>query len=99
MRQHKIRRRKLGGLIVVLERLIVIVLHVERSSQLITAFGAHRFVFGVVEGVQGQMLHFTVVLFEEEMIGQMVEYHWIGGVDGVCFREHLYALTMGLGLV
>ena len=35
------------------------------------------------------MLNFGVVLFEEEMVGEVVEDHWVGGVDLICARKLL----------
>lgn len=99
MRQHKVNRRKLRRLIIVLKCLIVIALDVERSGQLIAAFGAHRFVLRIVECVQSEMLHLLVVFLEEEMIGQMIEHHGIGRVDGVRLGQHLDAHAIRFGFV
>lgn len=99
MRKHEIGGSELSRLIVVLERLVVVALNVKRSCQLIATFRSHRFIFGVVEGMQRQMLHLLVVLFEEEMIGEMIQHHWIGRVDGVRLGQHLYAEPIGFRFV
>jgi len=39
-------------------------LHVEGAGQLVAALCLHGFHLGVMEGVEGQVLHFTVVLVE-----------------------------------
>lgn len=64
-------------------------LNMKGSSELITAFSSHGFVLGVVESVQSEMLNFVVIFFEEKMVSQMIENHWIGGIDGISFGEHL----------
>lgn len=99
MRQHKIGRGKLGGLIVILKRLIVIALHVKRSRQLVATFGSHRFILGVVESVQRQMLNLRIILFEEEMVGQVIQHHRIRRIDGVRLRQHLHAHPICLRLM
>ena len=40
-------------------------LNVERASQLVAALSLHGLYLSVVEGVEGKMLHFTVVLVRE----------------------------------
>lgn len=49
--------------------------------------------------MKGEVLHFLVVLFVEEMIGQMVENHRIGRIDGVVLGQHLNANSIGVGFV
>ena len=41
-------------------------LNVERASQLVAALSLHSLYLSVVEGVEGKMLHFTVVLGRED---------------------------------
>ena len=86
-------------LIVILESLREIVLYVEGSGQLVTTFSSHRLVLSVVEGVQGQMLHFRVVLLEKEVVGQMIQHHRVGGVDGVSLGQLSNALLDGGGFL
>lgn len=98
------------------------------ASQLIAALSLHGLHLCVVERMEGQVLHFTVVLkvythththrresatssecfkdngeacylFEEEVVGQVVEHHGVAGVDGVGPRQQLHAVLDGVGLL
>ena len=43
-----------------------------------------------MEGVEGKVLDLVVVLLEEEVIGQVVEHHWVPAVDGVGLTQFLH---------
>lgn len=49
MRQHKVRRRELGCLVVILEGLVAVALGVKGTREVVAAFSAHRFVLSIVE--------------------------------------------------
>ena len=95
--QDERRRGELRRLIVVLKSLIVVVLHVKGACELITAFRAHVLVLRAVKRVQRQVLHLLIVLFEKEMVGQMIQHHRIGLVDLVRARELLHGRTDRVG--
>ncbi|RMZ97827.1 hypothetical protein BpHYR1_029228, partial [Brachionus plicatilis] len=90
-------RVELGGLVVVLERLVVVALHVIRPGQLVACLGADQLVLGVVEGVHGQLLHFLIFFLVEEVIGQVVENDGIFGVELVGLGQEIDAEFGGLG--
>jgi hypothetical protein len=74
-------------LVIILESLSEVILDVKSPGQLVTALRSHGFIFCVVKGVQGQVLDLGVVLFEEEMVGQVIEDHGVRGVNGVGLRK------------
>lgn len=47
-------------------------------------------------------LHFSsrlvIYLFEEEVVGKVVEHHGVAGVDGVGARQELHSVLDGVGL-
>ena len=65
-RQEEAGRGELCGLVVVLERLVIVTLNVERACQLVAALRTHCLILCVVERMQGKMLHFLIVLEEEK---------------------------------
>lgn len=60
--QDEVWRRKLSGLIIILEGLVVVALNVIGTSHLVARLRPHCLVFRVVKSVQRQVLHLGVIL-------------------------------------
>jgi len=88
-----------ANLIIILESLGEVILNMEGSGELVAALGPHGFVLSVVEGVEGEMLNFGVIFLEEEMVGEVVQHHRVGGVDRVRFRQFPDTLLDGEALL
>lgn len=59
------------------------------SGELITTLSSHGLVLSIVKRVKRKMLYFVVILFEEKMIGEVIENHRVGGIYRVRLGQHL----------